>query len=213
MLNVVSLLWDANAGSHPFSQCYDESWVLRLRDGFARNLTRPHRFVLFTEKQRDLPPEIVQEKLSTDAPSYANCIEPYRLNEPMILVGLDTVIVGNIDHMADYCMYDHHIALPADPNKPHVKCNGVALVPGGLRHIYDNWSGENDMHWMNQQLHKSTDIVFPGEVVSYKCHVKPSPHGIRGARIVYFHGKEKPHELTDLPWVREHWLGEEPRAA
>ena len=135
-------------------------------------------------------------------PGYGDCIEPYRLGWPMILVGLDTVIVGNIDQLADYCLNAEKIALPRDPYSSERACNGVALVPFGQQKIFSEWNGENDMEWMRQQPHEFIDDLFPRQVVSYKGHVKKN--GLGDARIVYFHGYEKPPELK-LDWIRRHW--------
>jgi hypothetical protein len=52
MLHVVTLLWDANLHSQVFSRDYDESWVEKLYRGFARNLSEPFRFVVFTDRER-----------------------------------------------------------------------------------------------------------------------------------------------------------------
>lgn len=186
---------------------YDESWVTRLYDGFARNINVPWRFVLFTDRERDLPKEIQQERMRSAKPGYGDCIEPFRFGVPMILVGLDTVVTGPINHMAAYCLReDARLALPRDPNRTEVACNGVALIPAGQQHIYRNWKGENDMLWLRQQRHAYIDDLFPGQVQSYKCHVKAK--GLGDTRICYFHGAEKPHELTGEPWIRKHWLGE-----
>jgi hypothetical protein len=204
-MNVVTLLWDANDRSQGFSRCYDESWVRKLYDGFARNLTRPWRFVLFTDRPREIGREVIQVFIDSSPPDYSACIEPYRLDEPMILVGLDTIVTGNIDHLADWCIKSDIIALPADPFVPNTVCNGVALVPTGQRAVYDDWTGENDLTWMRRQPYKVLDSLFPGHVVSYKGHAKH--HGIGDARIVYFHGHEKPHQLLDVPWVVTHWNG------
>jgi hypothetical protein len=206
VITIASLLWDANGASHGFSRMYDESWVTRLYGGFARNLSMPFRFVLFTDRDRNLPSEISQERMQAARPSYADCIEPFRLNVPMILVGLDTVITGPINHLAQYCIESETIALPRDPYHLTRACNGVALVPGGQRAVFDDWRGENDMEWLRSRPHRFTDDLFPGQIVSYKGSVKKN--GLGDARIVYFHGQEKPHQLMDLPWIRKRWLGE-----
>ena len=128
----------------------------------------------------------------------------------MILVGLDTVIVGNIDHLATYCLEKDMIALPRDPYCPERSCNGVALIPEGQHHVYRNWHGENDMEWLRQQKHAFIDDIFPGQVLSYKVDVKKKNNDQlpENARIVYFHGDYKPHELTDLPWIKQHWINQ-----
>ena len=203
MLKIVTMLWDANAHSADFSRCYDESWVVKLFDGFARNLTRPHQFVLFTDRRRYLGDRDVLQIMIDAEPSYAAYVEPYRLDDAMILVGLDTIITGNVDHLADYCLNANMLALPVDPFHPTTVCNGVALVPAGQRRIYDAWRGENDMEWMRRQRYKTIDALFPGHVVSYKGNAKG--YGLRDARMVYFHGHEKPHELPDVEWIKAHW--------
>lgn len=205
MINIVTLLWGANRHSQSFSRCYDESWVLKLHDGFARNLTRPWRFVLFTDRPREIGRPAIQVFIDSKEPDYGACIEPYRLDEPMILVGLDTIITGNIDHLADWCLASNIIALPKDPFATNTACNGVALVPAGQRRVFDDWKGENDMEWMRRQPYKLLDSLFPGHIVSYKGEAKG--YGLRDARIVYFHGQEKPHQLLDVPWVQQHWNG------
>ena len=203
MLHVAACLWDANLRSADFSRCYDDSWALKLYHGFRRNLTQPFRFVLFTERDRDLPVEIVQERLETLDPTWAALVEPYKLNEPSIFVGLDTVITGNIDHLADYVLAGGKYALPRDPYNKAQACNGVQLVPAGMRRVFDDWRGENDMEWMRRFPHAIIDDIFPGDVVSYKGHVLY--RGLGDARIVYLHGHPKMHDLAHVPWVAEHW--------
>lgn len=205
MLNVVSLLWDHNDQSQWFSRCYDEIWAVRLRDGFRRHLSIPHRFILFVDHRRDLPKDIIQVLLTTAKPNWHHCIEPFRLGEPMILCGLDTVVTGDCDHLGHYCLRGATILLPRDPYHPERACNGVCLVPVGFQSVWENWNGENDMEWMRKQPHSFIDDTYPGRVQSYKGHVKEK--GLGNTRIVYFHGDEKPHQLTDVPWIQEHWLG------
>lgn len=203
MITIATLLWDANRNSKGFSSMYDESWVEKLYRGCARNLTVPFRFVCFSDRARCFDEPIEIEYLTDPEPSYATLIEAYELGEPMILMGLDTVITGNIDHLAEHCREADRQALPRDPYKPQIACNGVALVPAGLRHIADTHNGENDMDWVRSFPHDFIDDLWPGHVVSYKGHAKA--HGLGDARVVYFHGRGKMHEISE-PWLEEHWI-------
>jgi len=203
MITVATLLWDANDQSFPFSRMYDEAWVEKLYNGVARNLSAPFKFVCYSERPRSFHAPIDVRQMQNQTPGYGDCIQPYELNAPMILMGLDTVITGNIDHLADYCMRASLIALPRDPYKPQQACNGVALVPGGNGCVWSNWAGENDMDWMRAHPHAFIDDLFPGHVVSYKGEAEAA--GLRDARIVYFHGLKKPHELPHVAWISEHW--------
>lgn len=205
MLNVATCLWRPNEDSFEFSRGYDESWVEKLYRAALRNLAVPFRFVLFTDEiRRSLYPQILQLPLLRRPIDYGSFTEPYRMGQPMILMGLDTVITGNIDHLARYCLTADTVALPRDPYAPHRACNGVALVPAGQQGIYERWSGENDMEWLRAQPHVFIDDLFPDSVVSYKGSVLE--RGLRDARIVYFHGRPKMAELLDdVTWVKEHW--------
>jgi len=208
-LTIATMLWDSNEHSEIFSSMYDESWVEKLYWGFRRNLSVRFRFVCFTDYVRQLPQYIHQESIMSKPPAYAAYTEPYRLNVPMILVGLDTMIVRNIDHLADYCFRADKIALPLAIYRRNTVCNGVALVPEGMSWVYEEWDGKkNDMAIMRNHYRKGhinlLEEQFPGQVLSYKKHIKPNLDSLGQARIVFFHGQEKPHQL-DLPWIKEHW--------
>lgn len=195
------MLWDANEHSRDFSRGYDETWVEKLYRGFERNLTVPFRFVCFIDWFRDFEEPIEQRLLrSYFKPDYGSCIEPFILNTPSIIVGLDTIVTGNVDHLADWCMTADKIALPNPYGKE--SCNGVVLCPAGKRAIFDDWRGENDMEWLRRQSHETIDQIFASEVVSWKAHVRGK--GLGAARIVYFHGVPKPDAVNEA-WVMEHW--------
>jgi hypothetical protein len=204
VLHVATMLWDANLHSQPFSRCYDESWVEKLHNGFRRNLTVPFRFVVFTDRERKFSAGIEQERLQAKEPGYGCCIEPFRLNEPSMIVGLDTIILDRIDHMARYCLEGTKIALPAHPWKAHVTINPIVFVPRGHRRVFDDWRGENDMEWLKRQDHIKSDTMWPDQIWSFKLH-DIRVRGVQKARIVYFHGEPKPPALESLGWVREHW--------
>lgn len=185
---------------------YDESWVEKLYAGFARNLTRPFEFILYTDRLREYAAPVTQVLLPEGEPNYGWCILPYGLGRPMILVGLDTVVTGNIDHLADYCLTADQIACPLDPYYPHQVCNGVALVPTGWERVAERWNGENDMVWVRKFAPDVIDHLWPGQVVSFKGSV--AKEGLGDARIVYFHGDSKPHQLAGVDWIEQHWNGD-----
>lgn len=203
MITVATCFWEANAKSAPSSRCYTPEWVDKLYRGFKRNLTEPFRFVVLTDKPYEFAKGVEQERLSTTEPGWECMIEPFRIEGPLIVVGLDTIICGNIDRFAHWCRTADKIALPRSPGKDYA-CNAVALVPAGKTDVYARWSGENDMEWLRAQEHVFIeDIWGQGQVVSYKQYVRP--RGLQKSRIVYWHGTPKMHELLHLDWVRENW--------
>jgi hypothetical protein len=205
VLHVATCLWDVNNKSQPFSRCYDESWVEKLYRGFRRNLAVPFRFVVFTDRLRRYHEPIEQELLKTARPDYGCMIEPFRFDEPSIICGLDTVILEPIDHMARYCLEETKIALPAHPSKPHVTINPIVFAPKGHTHVFNAWRGENDMEWLKVQDHVKSDTMWPGQIRSFKLH-DVRRRGIQDARIVYFHGAPKMHEIDNQRWLTENWI-------
>lgn len=208
MLTVATCLWKANEHSQLFSQCYDESWVEKLYRAFRRNLNWPFRFICWVDQPRKFSEPLEYKLLQSPRPFKYGCmIEPFAdsASSPMIIVGLDTIITRNIDHLAFYCHSERRIALPRDPYKPERSINGIALVPQGNQNIYRNWLGENDMEWLRTFQTNYIDDIWPGDVISYKAH-KVSENGYKNASVVYFHGNPKPHHLPKSPLVKEHWI-------
>lgn len=210
MLHIACCLWRPNARSHDFSLCYDETWVEKLYRGFRRNLTRPFRFVCFTDHKRSFSEPIEQERLATAVPHYGCLIEPYKLNEPTIICGLDMVIVRNLDHFAEYCLTADRPALVGHPtNKAKFGfINPVVFVPKGFGWIYDEWRGENDMDYLKRRDDfNDASELWPGQLLSLKLHRvlhgSTPPHD---ARIIYMHGRSKPHELGHVGWIKQHWV-------
>lgn len=216
MITVATCLWRANASTNPLSGKYTELWVERLYRGARRQLTVPFRFVCFVDVPRVFKePAIEQERLSSDAPGYGHFTEPYRLNEPMILVGLDTLFVSNCDELARWCLEGDRLAMPRDHRSYRLKdqgypdqaINGVALVPAGFRRVWDEWQGENDMVHIRRYPWMAIEDRWPGTVLSYKMQLRrndPDPLP-KACRIVYFHGQPKQDSLQHLQWARENW--------
>lgn len=208
MITITTCLWDANDQSLAFSRCYDESWVHKLHAACARNLSEPFRFVCFTDRERKFAPGIEQMRLSDPEPHYGACIEPFQLDCAQIFMGLDTVIVGNIDHLARYALTAPKPAIPRDPfpTSPWARTNAVVIAPEGCRAmLWDGFDGRNDMDWINTRDTDLLDDLFPKQIVSYKGRVQWV--GIEPeTRIVFFHGMRKPHELAHIDFIAEHWI-------
>lgn len=209
MINVACAFWDANRLSKQFSRHYTEADVCALYRGFKKHLSVPFRFICWSERERDYAERgIEQRRLVAETPSYGCLTQCYELNEPMIMVGLDTVIVGNLDHIAAYCIGGEKPAVPIDPFFPQTVCNGVSLVPGGNDWLWKEYEGQNDMDWIRDSWKAgrvvTLDKMFPNQIVSYKAEVRQ--RGLsEDTRIVYFHGEAKMHELPHVGWIAKHW--------
>ena len=133
----------------------------------------------------------------------------------LVVLGLDTVITGDI---TEICDLDCEIGLPTDPYHPPNVCNGVGLFSNaaagelwetyqadtGIWHRKAVYGGQfSEMMFLRQVANdRATRLeqVFPDQIVSYKVH-KPDPNK---ARIVYFHGRPKPNQVKD-PWIVQNW--------
>lgn len=216
MLHIATMLWDVDEHSYDFSRCYSEIWVERLFQAFRRHLSLPFVAVCFTDRRRLFSEGIYQEQIQLPREAgYGRFIEPFRLGVPMILVGLDTIVLGNIDQLAQWCMTGNKVALPRDPYQPARSINGVALIPAGHSGIYHRYCEllaisktlrPTDMEFLRIQDTCFIDDMFPGDVISFKAH-KVRTEGPKDAKIIYFHGRPKMHELPDDQLIKEHWIG------
>src|SRR5690606_9554443 len=129
MLTIATLPWDANRSTKSISRKYTEEGEEKLYRGNRRELTAHFRFVCLTDRQRTFTERAIeQDKIKAARPSYASCIEAYRIDGPMILVGLDTMVVGNIDHLAAWCETANVKSLHCDPIRTQIARTVEALV-------------------------------------------------------------------------------------
>lgn len=185
----------------------------KLYRGIERNLTVPFRFVCFCDEDYRFYEPVQVLPLELPCRNMFSLLEPFREDLGRVLfMGLDTVIVGNIDDIAGY---SGPFAMTRDPNNPKIGCSGVMAFP----HTPQIWQDvkENltdrmgrytmancpsDMIYLNSFPHEYLDDHFAG-IYSYKVHIKRQRPD--DARIVYFHGREKPHEIEE-DFVTRHWV-------
>jgi hypothetical protein len=180
-----------------FSKCYTPEWVDKLYRGVLRNYKKDFRFVCLTDKEYKFEERIEQQPLwTTNWPTA--CQQLYGIEaERLLLLGLDTIITGNLHAIFHY---NGVLAVPRDPYRTESPCNAVVLCPSRIDIAHS--PAESDMRVLDRYPKDWLDDLFPGQIKSYKVHVLKE--GLGDARIVYFHGEPKPHVLDD-PWVKEHW--------
>jgi hypothetical protein len=203
-----------------YSRCFDKTWVQKLYRGCMRHLPQQFRFICLSDYE-DLwfeePIEIIP--LSGRYRGCHHLMEAYRpdivCKGVRIVMGLDTMIVGSLKELVQY---GGHFAAPKDPYHPETICAGCLLVgPCGAARIWKAWlETENqglwghlpsEMVWMRNHLPFKADLIddlYPGQVLSYKVHILAERKRPPDARVVYFHGRKKPHEIKDA-YIAEHW--------
>jgi len=180
-----------------WSQCYTPEWVDKLYRGVLRHYKKDFRFVCLTDKRYKFEERIEQEDLWTTNWLTA-CQQLYGVvADRLVILGLDTIITGNLTNIFHY---KGTLAVPRDPYDLERPCNGVVLCP--TRADIAHSPGQNDMRVLDKYPKQWLDDLFPGLIKSYKAHVLKD--GLGDARIVYFHGEPKPHVLDDH-WVKDNW--------
>ena len=232
MTNIVCLKWGNK---------YGPEYVNRLYQAVQRHTTRSFKFWCFTENPQGLLPEIKTLALSctVDLESWWNKIFLFSLDngvpvgEQILYVDLDTLVVGNIDHLFDAEQAPDIVVLK-DFYKGIAKSAGnigsgiMSWRHGQYKHIWENFVKDpaaaiqsvlphGDQAWIESQISAwyHWQDLFPNAVVSFKMHCQ---HGIPSdAKIICFHGKPSIPEsvtfagrdwkwnLTPQPWVLEHW--------
>jgi hypothetical protein len=153
--------------------------------------------VCLTDRQYDFKEDVEQQPLRKVGWRRAMLQTHAVKADRLFIMGLDTIIVGNLD---DILGYEGPLAVPRDPYHPQWPCNGVVLGP--MRDDIAAVDG-TDMVALREFKYDWLDDLFPGQILSYKVHVRG--HALPPvARIVYFHGEPKPNEV-DEAWVKEHW--------
>jgi hypothetical protein len=196
---------------------YGPEDVRKLRDAVARHMSLPHRFACLSDV--DVPCERIP--LLHNWPGWWSKIELFLQDGPALYFDLDTVIVGNIDRLADlphdFAMIDLRTA-----DQSGIGQSGVMWMRKPPYVVYERFSKDpekfmryhekakagtyvGDQAFINDTLGKGVAKItrdLPDMVRSYKLHCRAGvPHG---TSVVCFHGQPRPKHVT-APWVRESW--------
>lgn len=192
---------------------YDATWVVRLRDGVARHLARPHRFVCLSDV--DVPCERIP--LVHGWPGWWSKIELFKLQGPVLFFDLDTAIVGNLTDIAAAAEIPAFIIL-RDFYRPDGLGSGVMGWAADRRWLYDEfckcpdifmskYRGGGDQAFIESRVTEWAVFKWqkhvPGQIVSYKVHCRD---GIPpDARVVCLHGRPKFGDMPVNDPVRQAW--------
>jgi len=198
---------------------YKPEHVRILRDGVARNITIPYRFVCLSDV--DVPCETIA--LRNHWPGWWSKIEIFRpgvITGPTLFLDLDTVIVKNIDAVATI-PYDFAMLDIREKNTP-VGNSGAMWINKPYPNIYYRFL-EKPQEWINYHLENANnrymgDQAFisdcfpggmpklhqalPGFFKSYKYdHCESRPH--KTASVICFGGTPRPWQVDG--WVTEYY--------
>ena len=195
---------------------YDHRYVTALRNAIKKFLSFPHVFYCFS----DMPVPGGWIALSKNYPGWWSKIEMFQLEGPVLYIDLDTIILRNIDALAETI-----VKLPEKQVMMIRPWNGRRASRGewgsglmgwncDLRWIHNEFdytkrNHEWDQRYIVEKLKKRNITITPIQgympgIYSYKHHCRSNGKPPVDARIICFHGKPRPTEVEE-PWVKENW--------
>lgn len=167
-------------------------YVERLKSMVSKHLTEPFEFVCITESDK--------------AGWWAkiDLFKPGLFSGRVLYLDLDTVIVGNLDELVKHKGIVHLKDWGWTKND---YCSAIMIWDAGEHaEIYNNYDDDvpslfrGDQDWITEL--GNWQALPVGMCVSYRYVSRKQPP--KGACVVQFHGKPKPHEIT-TGWVPESW--------
>ena len=212
MISFVCCYWQPGLTDLPgFTKCYDPSWVSKLFRGIRRNYKgEDWEFVCldhFVEPETGWSPMM-------------QVWDPKRTKGDIIIpLGLDMVFTGDI---TEICNTDCEVGLIRDPYRKYTICNGLGIYTRECANLlWDIWENNkeecikecttgrkyfSEMAFLRKYVGLDCtllDELYPNQILSYKVHCKQNPPP-PSARIVYFHGTPKQHQI-EQEWIKEVW--------
>lgn len=204
---------------------YDYRYVNALARNIREKSTIPIKISVLTDDGTGIDTTIVDSiiPLIHDFKGWWSKIELFRPGifegETVVFFDLDTVIVSNIDDILKHKtmfsgindLYHHNVLQTGvmiwNPNyNNHVYKNFLRVSSSAMKSIT-----EGDAKWIRDNVYnyEFLQTSFINRIVSYKAHcLNHSTEEVKipaGASIVCFHGKPRPHTITN-PAITRHWL-------
>lgn len=226
MLTVVCFKWFDRRGRYNDRMLYTSDHVNRLKRMVARNLSRPHTFLCVTDDSAGLDPDIRVHPLDEDILVRAGNRYPKLMvfrpdagewaGSRILLMDLDTVIVGPLDPLVDRQeefvaweepkwgrngtgRYNSSLILLAAGSRPQVWNTFERLAEDGtLSGAPTEYSdqalictalGDEEAVWTRKDgvLSFKIDVVRK-RIPSFRRDISLPTRVPRGARVIFFHG-------------------------
>lgn len=178
---------------------YKPEHVVWLKEQLQKNTTLPFELVVYSDMSLDgaLPFE-------HDYPGWWSCVELWRHKGPTIAIGLDTMVLGNINGLLEFTtsVGPEEFFLLSSPFHKGELVNGMQIWNGDWSWLYEEFDYDDcsskyrgDENYMIDALVKRGVNIgriqdhFPG-IYNYKKEYLNRK--VKDARILIFHGKPRP---------------------
>lgn len=228
-MNILTVLYTNVNGTPTYSSQagYSPEWVDKLVAAIERNSSQRNEFYCLVDRhdysfRERIIPVMIEGKIDGWSPMMET-LRPEICAGPRMVLGLDTIVKGNIDAILEW---NGDCGLLDDPFEKGMICNGIGMYSqscvGRLWHLWENRNrlfGRNELMYNGAIsemafLRKTVgeectklNRLFPNQIQSYKAHwSKNDIHRRINARIVYFHGNPKPPNIEEKELLLEHWI-------
>jgi len=212
-LNVVCVRWGSKYPAH---------YIDRLYNSVEQNLPRDlnYQFYCITD---DPPPGVIPILPANEWGTWWQKMNMFNSDimppGKTLYLDLDVVITGSLEPLIRSVAAQPLIMVENfSPNKAHCAHNSSVMLfdPSDFRIDILHDTFEDNADRAMEKLHGDQCAIWrilrddianfdARHVVSYKYHCRGK--GLPAdARVVIFHGKPDPHEVSD-PWVKQHWKG------
>jgi len=197
---------------------YDVSWVKRLQNSVARNLSLPHRFVCLSDCEVDCK-RIPLEPTGSGFWAKLQLFRPSQFSTPVLYIDLDAVICQNIDDIVNL-VKDQSFVMWLEPGK---KIHSSALMwwQGDHSYLWDLYKSQDEQHWreLHTEKHSYGDQGFIADHTQHTLFQDYMPaewFHLAGKRdsekdfsevkiLQFIKTHTKPSTMPDHPMVQQHW--------
>lgn len=160
--------------------------------------------------------------LTENLPGKYSMLEVFRLKGPVLVTGLDTILLRNLDHLFD-------VVEDSDANtfwamhsfgRRRQYANGIMGWSGDWAKLITKYPAPNPQRYRLEMeytfwklmVERANVRMFNShvEILSYKKHVRDSglEAAPESAGILMFHGQPRPQDVA-VPWIQELYWGKE----
>lgn len=212
---------------------YDDSYVQKLAASVHRNLTEAHRFICFTDRERNLGAGIEQWPIKVEdyrLTQVKGCFARLRLFDPnwqrqlglvdgdrIVNLDIDLVVTGELDPLFNRA--DGFTILQGVNSQNLCPYNGsVWMLRAGYRpDVWRDFSLEaavkvpfhsfpDDQGWFWHKMPDAGAWTPADGVYGFQKPGWPNGEALPdSARMVAFFGWRDPSKFTHLDWVQTHW--------
>lgn len=173
---------------------YDASWVEKLQNAVARNLTIPHKFICLSDC------EVTCERIPLDVDgdgfwAKLQLFKPGLFTGPVLYFDLDTVICNNIDDIVKFS-FDEKFVMWLDSDK-QIHSSAMMWWNGDYSYLWDLYLSQPLSYW--KQLYGVAPLYGDQALISENTNHKLFPELMPAE---WFHLVSKHDERLDLSSVK-----------